>query len=33
MVRLRVLDILEEQDHSKYWLYKQMEMSLSLIHI
>ena len=27
MVRLRVLDILEEQDHSKYWLYKQMEMS------
>ncbi|MEZ3474838.1 MAG: helix-turn-helix transcriptional regulator [Lachnospiraceae bacterium] len=27
MVRLRVLDILEEQDHTKYWLYKQMEMS------
>lgn len=27
MIRLRVLDILEEQDHSKYWHYKQMEMS------
>ncbi len=27
MVRLRVLDILEEQNHTRYWLYKQMEMS------
>ena len=27
MVRLRVLDILKEQNHSKYWLYKQMEFS------
>ena len=27
MVRLRVLDILKEQYHSKYWLYKQMELS------
>ncbi len=27
MLRLRVLDILQEQNHSKYWLYKQMDMS------
>lgn len=27
MVRLRVLDILKEQNHTKYWLYKQMDMS------
>lgn len=27
MVRLRILEILEEQNHSKYWLYKQMGMS------
>ena len=27
MVRLRVLDILKEQNHSKHWLYKQMELS------
>lgn len=27
MVRLRVLDILKEQNHSEYWLYKQMELS------
>ena len=27
MLRLRVLDILEKQNHTKYWLYKQMEMS------
>lgn len=27
MVRLRVLDILKEQNHSKYQLYKQMELS------
>lgn len=27
MIRLRVLKILEEQQHTKYWLYKRMEMS------
>lgn len=27
MIRLRVLDILDEQQHTKYWLYKQMDMS------
>lgn len=27
MLQLRVLDILEEQQHTKYWLYKQMDMS------
>ncbi|MBP3325755.1 MAG: helix-turn-helix transcriptional regulator [Coprococcus sp.] len=27
MVRLRILEILKEQNHSKYWLYKRMEMS------
>ncbi|HIZ21174.1 MAG TPA: helix-turn-helix transcriptional regulator [Candidatus Blautia faecigallinarum] len=27
MVRLRILDILKEQQHTKYWLYKQMDMS------
>ena len=27
MLRLRVLDILEEKGHSKYWLYKRMDMS------
>ena len=27
MVRLRVLEILQEQHHTKYWLYKQMDMS------
>jgi DNA-binding Xre family transcriptional regulator len=27
MVRLRVLDILKEQQHTKYWLYKQMDLS------
>lgn len=27
MVRLRILDILKEQNHTKYWLYKQMNMS------
>ncbi|MBQ8923225.1 MAG: helix-turn-helix transcriptional regulator [Lachnospiraceae bacterium] len=27
MVRLRILDILEEQQHTKYWLYKQMDLS------
>ena len=32
MVRLRVLDILKEQNHSKYWLYKQMELSYQNIN-
>lgn len=27
MVRLRILDILKEQNHTKYWLYKQMGLS------
>ena len=27
MVRLRVLEILKEQQHTKYWLYKQMDIS------
>ncbi len=27
MVRLRILDILKEQNHTKYWLYKQMDLS------
>ncbi|MBE5965291.1 MAG: helix-turn-helix transcriptional regulator [Lachnospira sp.] len=27
MVKLRVLEILEEQGHTKYWLYKRMDMS------
>lgn len=27
MVKLRILDILKEQNHSKYWLYKRMDMS------
>ncbi len=27
MLRLRVLDILDEQNHTKYWLYKQMDLS------
>ncbi len=26
MVRLRILDILKEQGHTKYWLYKRMDM-------
>jgi DNA-binding Xre family transcriptional regulator len=26
MVRLRILEILAEQDHTKYWLYKRMDM-------
>lgn len=26
MVRLRILAILEEQEHTKYWLYKRMDM-------
>lgn len=27
MIQLRVLDILEEQHRSKYWLFKRMDMS------
>ena len=27
MVLLRILDILNEQNHTKYWLYKQMDLS------
>lgn len=27
MLKLRILDILKEQNHTKYWLYKQMDMS------
>lgn len=27
MIRLRILDILAEQERTKYWLYKQMNMS------
>lgn len=27
MVRLRILEILEEQKRTKYWLYKQMDLS------
>lgn len=27
MIQLRVLDILKERSLSKYWLYKQMDMS------
>lgn len=27
MVRLRILEILDEQNHTKYWLYKQMDLS------
>jgi DNA-binding Xre family transcriptional regulator len=26
MVRLRIIDILAEQNHTKYWLYKRMDM-------
>ncbi len=27
MVRLRILEILKEQNHTKYWLYRQMDLS------
>ena len=27
MVQLRVLEILQEQGHTKYWLFKQMDLS------
>lgn len=26
MIRLRILEILEEQGHTKYWLYRRMDM-------
>ena len=26
MLQLRILDILEKQGHTKYWLYKRMDM-------
>lgn len=26
MVRLRILEILKEQNHTKYWLFKRMDM-------
>ena len=26
MISLRILEILEEQGHTKYWLYKRMDM-------
>ena len=25
MIKLRILDILEEQEHTKYWLHQQMD--------
>ena len=27
MVKLRILEILEERGHTKYWLYKPMDLS------
>ena len=27
MIRLRILDILKQQNHTKYWLFKQLDMS------
>lgn len=27
MLRLRILEILKEQNHTKYWLFKQMDLS------
>lgn len=27
MIQLRILEILEEQNHTKYWLFKQMDLS------
>ena len=27
MVRLRILEILESQNHTKYWLFKQLDLS------
>lgn len=27
MIRLRVLELLEEQNHTKYWLHNQMDLS------
>lgn len=27
MVKLRILEILESQNHAKYWLFKQLDLS------
>ena len=27
MVKLRILEILESQNHTKYWLFKQLDLS------
>ena len=27
MIKLKVLDLLEQKGHTKYWLYKQLGMS------
>ena len=27
MIKLKVLELLEQKGHTKYWLYKQLEMS------
>lgn len=27
MIKLRIIQILEEQQHTKYWLFKQMDLS------
>ena len=27
MIKLKVLDLLEQKEHTKYWLYKQLGMS------
>lgn len=32
MVKLRVLEILEEQNRTKYWLFKQMETTYTSFH-
>ena len=32
MVQLRVLEILQEQGHTKYWIFKQMDLSYQNIN-
>lgn len=32
MVKLRVLEILKEQNRTKYWLFKQMETTYTSFH-
>ena len=32
LVRLRVLEILSEQNHTKYWLFNQMNTSYTTFH-